>query len=118
MRLDGKMDSKEILAAMMRRAFAPFNAIQMSRQVNARGTTGQSNEAMRIQSRLQQRKGMVLTIGPACVFDGMGQSGIWDKIHSVLGARGATPNNCIPWKGCLSRYGPRKRSFYNTSELN
>ena len=112
------MDSKEILAAMMRRAFAPFNAIQMSRQVNARGTTGQSNEAMRIQSRLQQRKGMVLTIGPACVFDGMGQSGIWDKIHSVLGARGATPNNCIPWKGCLSRYGPRKRSFYNTSELN
>ena len=38
-RLDGKMDSKEILAAMMRRAAAPFNAIQMSRQTPASGSS-------------------------------------------------------------------------------
>ncbi|OLP96445.1 hypothetical protein AK812_SmicGene21321 [Symbiodinium microadriaticum] len=48
-------------------------------------------------SNLETKHDQVLLISHACMFDGFGVAGVWDKINQILGARGVTPNTSIPW---------------------
>ena len=36
-------------------------------------------------------------VDTACMFDGFGEAGIWDKLNMAVGVRGLTPNTSIPW---------------------
>ena len=46
---------------------------------------------------MAQRHGKCLRIEDACVFDGFGVQGLWDKLNMAVGVRGVPANTAIPW---------------------
>eukprot|EP00435_Cladocopium_sp_Y103_P010190 s775_g2.t1 len=38
-----------------------------------------------------------MVVDAACIFDGFGIHGVWDKLNVAIGVRGAAANNAIPW---------------------
>ena len=97
-RLDGRMEQKEILSRMTRmlqRVFRPFDSLRtnLGRSTAHHGST----DADKLASWIAARQNKVLIISHACMFDGFGAAGVWDKINQILGARGVTPNTSIPW---------------------
>jgi hypothetical protein len=93
-RLDGRMEQREILASMLRRAFPPFDPAHLSKMP---ATPQMQVEGRKHQEWMSQRHGKVLAINAACIFDGFGVNGVWDKLNIAVGARGAASNNAIPW---------------------
>eukprot|EP00435_Cladocopium_sp_Y103_P037007 s4438_g9.t1 len=93
-RLDGRLEQKEILASMLKRAFEPMDAMlpkQMAviPQVQA--------DQYQLQEWVAKRSGKVMMLQMASVFDGFGVSGVWDRLNQSVGVRGVTLNNAIPW---------------------
>ena len=94
-RLDGRMEQKEILSRMLQRVFSPFDSLHtnLGRSTSHHGST----DADKLAAWIAARQDKVLLISHACMFDGFGVAGVWDKINQILGARGVTPNTSIPW---------------------
>eukprot|EP00435_Cladocopium_sp_Y103_P075833 s164_g66.t1 len=93
-RLDGRMEHKEILASMLRRVFLPFDQALLSK---APAIPQMQSDNRKLQDWLCQHRGKVLAIDAACLFDGFGVQGVWDKLNLAVGVRGAASNNAIPW---------------------
>eukprot|EP00435_Cladocopium_sp_Y103_P047835 s1589_g14.t1 len=85
-RLDGRMEQKEILATMLRRAFLPFDQALL-----VKGAVGPQVQAdnRKLQEWLNQRHGKMMVIDAACIFDGFGIHGVWDRLNVAIGVRGA-----------------------------
>ena len=94
-RLDGKMDQKEVLAAMLRRVFPPFYGTQLKKHASA--LQRHQVDGCQLQDWMAQRHGKCLRIEDACVFDGFGVQGLWDKLNMAVGVRGVPANTAIPW---------------------
>ena len=94
-RLDGKMDQKEVLAAMFRRVFPPFDGTQLKKHASA--LQRHQVDGCQLQDWMAQRHGKCLRIEDACVFDGFGVQGLWDKLNMAVGVRGVPANTAIPW---------------------
>ena len=94
-RLDGKVEKKEVLAAMLEKALPPYDSL--------RGQTGchiprqPPVDQQKLNDWIAGGHGKVLKIQHACIFDGFGQAGIRDKLTIAVGIRGLTPKTPIPW---------------------
>eukprot|EP00435_Cladocopium_sp_Y103_P048873 s2763_g14.t1 len=94
-RLDGKMDQKEVLAAMLRRVFPPFDGTQLKN--NASAVQRHLVDGRQLQDWIAQRHGKCLRVESSCLFDGFGVQGLWDKLNMAVGVRGVPANTAIPW---------------------
>ena len=92
-RLDGKMEKKEVLAAMLKKAFPPYDSLRTGCHLPRQPPADQD----KLNEWRVAHQGKVLKILHACIFDGFGQAGIWDKLNIAVGLRGLTPNTAIPW---------------------
>ena len=94
-KLDGKMEKDEVCGAMLKQAFLPYDFL--------RGQTGchlprvPPVDQDKVNERKAARHGKVPKIQHACIVDGFGQAGIWDKLNVAIGLRGLTPKTAIPW---------------------
>eukprot|EP00435_Cladocopium_sp_Y103_P036333 s2122_g9.t1 len=77
-RLDGKMDQKEVLAAMLRRVFPPVDGSPL--KSNASAVQRHLVDGRQLQDWIAQRHGKCLRIESSCMFDGFGVQGLWDKL--------------------------------------
>jgi hypothetical protein len=89
------MDQKEVLAAMLRRVFPPFDGTQLKKHASA--LQRHQVDGCQLQDWMAQRHGKCLRIEDACVFDGFGVQGLWDKLNMAVGVRGVPANTAIPW---------------------
>ena len=90
------MEQKAILANMLKRVFKPFDPLRLTTPLTS--NRDGRNEVDQIALWTAQRQDTQLAIFlPAVMFDGFGLTGVWDRIHAVLGAKAVTINNAIPW---------------------
>ena len=86
---------KKCWLRMFRRVFPPFDGTQLKKHASA--LQRHQVDGCQLQDWMAQRHGKCLRIEDACVFDGFGVQGLWDKLNMAVGVRGVPANTAIPW---------------------